>query len=531
MKELLPALLFNAASRTPEQPALFHREQCLNYQTLATAVEQFATALLRHGLQAGERVAFFLGKQPETVITAFGAAHAGGVFVPINPLLKPAQVAYILRDCNVRVLVTNKARLATLLAELGDCPDLRHVIVVDELHGEPVPELALPCADWRTFHAAESRPAASAPHRRIDADMVAILYTSGSTGQPKGVVLSHRNMVAGAHSVAEYLQNTADDRLLAVLPLSFDYGLSQLTTAFSVGASVVLMDYLLPQDVIKACAHYRITGLAAVPPLWLQLAPLDWPAEAQQSLRYFTNSGGHMPLATLTQLRSKLPHTTPFLMYGLTEAFRSTYLPPTELERRPGSIGKAIPNAEILVLREDGSECAADEPGELVHRGALVSLGYWNAPDKTAERFKLLPKRETGLMLPELAVFSGDTVRKDADGFLYFIGRKDDMIKCSGNRISPSELEDVVYRQPGIAEVAALGIAHDALGQAVVLVLKVGAGYEEAALLATLKRELPTFMQPQKIILREQLPRNPNGKIDRKQLAGEYADLFGAARH
>lgn len=518
MKELLHALLLGSAKRFPERPALHFRDDSLNYRQLADAITQFADAAVARGLKAGERIAFFLPKQFETAIAIFGTAAAGGVFVPVNPLLKPQQVAYILRDCNVRTLITAKGRYEQLKDVLRDCPDLKETVLVDGDESG---------VNWSQFLASAN---GSQPHRRIDGDVVSILYTSGSTGNPKGVVLSHRNMVAGAHSVAEYLENTPDDRLLAVLPLSFDYGLSQLTTAFSVGASVALMDYLLPNDVIKACVKHRITGLAAVPPLWVQLAQLEWPQAAKDTLRYFTNSGGHMPFATLQGLRAQLPKTTPFLMYGLTEAFRSTFLPPSEVDKRPGSMGKAIPNAEIVVLREDGSECAADEPGELVHRGALVSLGYWNSPEKTAERFKLLPKRVNELMLPEIAVFSGDTVKKDADGFLYFIGRKDDMIKCSGNRISPSELEDVVYQQKGIAEVAALGIGHDTLGQAVVLVLKTTSDFHEAELLATLKKELPNFMQPQKLIVRDNLPRNPNGKIDRKALSTEYADLFGAAK-
>ena len=257
---------------------------------------------------------------------------------------------------------------------------------------------------------------------------MAILYTSGSTGKPKGVVLSHRNMVAGAKSVASYLGNRADDTLLAALPLSFDAGFSQLTTAFHVGARVVLLNYLLPKDVLKAMEREKVTGLTAVPPLYIQLTQLDWPEAIKQHLRYFANTGGRMPRETLDQLRARVPAAQPFLMYGLTEAFRSTFLPPEEVDRRPDSIGKAIPNAEILVLREDGSECAPDEPGELVHRGALVGLGYWGDPEKTAERYKLLPGgtqgRLPGLQLPEYAVFSGDTVRRDAEGFLYFIGRR-----------------------------------------------------------------------------------------------------------
>jgi acyl-CoA synthetase (AMP-forming)/AMP-acid ligase II len=245
-------------------------------------------------------------------------------------------------------------------------------------------------------------------------------------------------MVAGAKSVASYLENDSGDTLLAALPLSFDAGFSQLTTAFHVGARVVLLNYLLPRDVIKAIEREGVTGLTAVPPLYIQLTQLPWPESITEHLRYFANTGGRMPRETLAALRRHLPKTRPFLMYGLTEAFRSTYLPPAEVDRRPDSIGKAIPNAEILVLREDGSPCAPNEPGELVHRGALVGMGYWNDPEKTAERYKPLPVnapgREAGLVLPEIAVFSGDTVRMDEEGFLYFIGRRDEMMKTSGTQ-------------------------------------------------------------------------------------------------
>jgi len=361
--------------------------------------------------------------------------------------------------------------------------------------------------------------------------MAAILYTSGSTGKPKGVVLSHRNMVAGAKSVASYLENTPDDRILSVLPLSFDYGLSQLTTAFHVGATAVLMNYLLPRDILKSVEKERITGLAAVPPLWIQLAQLNWPEQA--SLRYITNSGGAMQRTTLDALRKALPKTKVFLMYGLTEAFRSTFLPPDELDRRPDSMGKAIPNAEVMVLREDGSPCAPGEPGELVHRGALVAMGYWNDLEKTAERFKPVSSRQQGLPIPELAVWSGDTVRMDEEGFLYFISRKDEMIKTSGYRVSPTEVEEVIYAMDHVGEAAAIGVAHPILGQAIVAVITArdGAQLDAEALLLACKPHLPTYMLPARIeIWSNSLPRNPNGKIDRKLLAQELQNIFMEAK-
>ncbi len=320
--------------------------------------------------------------------------------------------------------------------------------------------------------------------------------------------------------------------MLAVLPLSFDYGMNQLTTAFLKGATAVLLNYLLPRDIVNACAREQITGLACVPPLWVQLAQLNWPAEAAHSLRYFTNSGGHMPSATLAALRQALPNAKPYLMYGLTEAFRSTYLPPDQANARPDSMGKAIPNAEIMVLREDGSVCAPNEPGELVHRGVHVSLGYWNDPAKTAERFKVIQARQSGLVMPEVAVWSGDTVRMDEDGYLYFISRRDEMIKTSGYRVSPTEVEEVVYGTDQVGECAAFGIAHPQLGQAIVVVAsaKPGASVDPAAVIAHCRKHLPSFMVPHHVDVRSgSLPRNPNGKIDRKQLAGELAHIFEQA--
>ena len=525
MARLLHELILEQAERRPATTAITYRQSQLDYAALAGQIQAVGRGLRALGLNRAERVAVYLPKRLETVVALFGAALAGGVFVPINPLLKPEQVAYILRDCNVRILVTARDRAALLEPALAECSDLHTLVLTDTASPPPQPLRHWRVLDWPALLDAPDGPA---PARVIDLDMAAILYTSGSTGKSKGVVLSHRNMLTGAHSVAEYLGNHPEDRILAVLPFSFDYGLSQLTTAFVAGARAVLMDYLLPRDVINTVARDGITGLAAVPPMWVQLAALEWPAAAAASLRYFTNSGGAMPRATLAALRRALPHTTPYLMYGLTEAFRSTYLPPEEINRRPDSIGKAIPNAEILVVREDGTPCAPGEPGELVHRGSLVALGYWNDPVKTAERFRPVPGQHPGLPLPELAVWSGDTARMDEDGFLYFIGRKDDMIKTSGYRVSPTEVEEILYGSGQVAETAALGIPHPALGQAIVAVIKpLRETFNESALIAHCKQHLPNFMVPLRIIARaSDLPRNPNGKIDRKVLVEELRTLF-----
>jgi acyl-CoA ligase (AMP-forming) (exosortase A-associated) len=535
---LLPELISQAACRVPDGVALGYGKAALTYDELDASVRQFASGLLGLGLLRGERVAIYLEKRFETVIASFGAPSGGGVFVPVNPLLKPEQVAFILQDCNVRVLLTSPDRLVLLADALPLCPDLRHVVVTDAAPGLPVAQGAsvhgLPVTRWSDLLASPPRPG----HRVIDVDMAAILYTSGSTGKPKGVVLSHRNMVAGAKSVASYLENNAQDTLLAALPLSFDAGFSQLTTAFHVGARVVLLNYLMPRDVLKAMEREQVTGLTAVPPLYIQLTQMEWPAAINAHLRYFANTGGRMPRETLTLLRQRVPKAKPFLMYGLTEAFRSTYLPPEEVDRRPDSIGKAIPNAEILVLRDDGSPCAPQETGELVHRGALVGQGYWNDAEKTAERYKLLapdaPGRAPGLQLPEYAVFSGDNVRMDAEGFLYFIGRRDEMMKTSGYRVSPTEVEEIVYATKLVGECAAFGVEHATLGQAVHVIatppavdgdqgVLVDTAALAPALLAACRIHMPAYMVPAGIeFVSGPLPRNPNGKIDRKLLASTW---------
>lgn len=525
---LLPDLIEQAARRTPQAPALTMGATSLSYGDLNAQVHQFASGLLSLGVTRGERVAIYLEKRFETVVASFGAPAAGAVFVPVNPLLKPEQVAFILQDCNVRVLVTSPERLGVLKDVLGQCHDLRYVVVTDAAHNAS--ELGMPGPVVVTAWSALAQSPARSAGRLIDVDMVAILYTSGSTGKPKGVVLSHRNMVAGAKSVASYLGNGPHDTLLAALPLSFDAGFSQLTTAFYTGARVVLLNYLMPRDVLNAMQRERVTGLTAVPPLYIQLAQLEWPAAIQNHLRYFANTGGRMPLETLTALRQRVPRAKPFLMYGLTEAFRSTYLPPEEVDRRPDSIGKAIPNAEILVLREDGSPCGPDEPGELVHRGALVGLGYWNDAEKTAERYKLLPPdapgRQSGLQLPEYAVFSGDTVRMDAEGFLYFIGRHDEMMKTSGYRVSPTEVEEVLYATGLVGECVAFGVEHPTLGNAIQVIATYSMNTRARCLndiISECRVRMPAYMVPAGIEMVDgPLARNPNGKIDRKLLSSQW---------
>lgn len=516
-------LVAAAASVRGDAPALTFKEMTVSYTQIWQEVRGFGATLQDLGLRPGDRVAVYLDKRLETVTALFGASAGGGVFVPVNPLLRPKQVGYILRDCDVRVLVTSPERLAALRSELEESKSVEHVVLAgyDPASDAVKPGERYAVSGWPASGEDQAQVAADG----IDADMAAILYTSGSTGRPKGVILSHRNLIAGAQSVSHYLGNVPEDVILAALPLSFDAGFSQLTTAFSVGAHVVLLNYLLPADVVKACARHQVTGLTCVPPLWIQIADQDWPPEATRHLRYFANTGGRMPKATLERLRSLFPDASPFLMYGLTEAFRSTFLEPAEVDMRPDSIGKAIPNAEILVVRPDGSLCDPGEEGELVHRGALVAMGYWNDPERTAERFRPAPAREAGLCTEELAVWSGDVVVRDDEGFLYFVGRKDEMIKTSGYRVSPSEIEEVAYDTGLVRDAVALGVEDAQLGQHVLLVVTAtSAGMVDVdALLAQMRATLPRYMLPRRIVVRPEIPRSPNGKFDRTLLREELS--------
>jgi acyl-CoA ligase (AMP-forming) (exosortase A-associated) len=479
----------------PPAPALAGAWGTADFAALEAMTGRLAAWLAARGLPPGSRVASWLAKGRVAAVLPLAAARAGLVHVPVNPLLKRAQVAHILADSGAALLIGTPARLATL--EAGDAA----------LVGEPVVERVL-----------DDTTAPALPPSSADPDaLVELLYTSGSTGRPKGVMLSHRNLWLGADAVAGYLRLTPADRTLAVLPLSFDYGQNQLLAAWRAGSCVVPIDYLMPRDVAKAVARHGITTLAGVPPLWVQLAELDWPAETAARLRRLTNSGGALTRPLVARLRALFPQADLYPMYGLTEAFRSTYLPPEEVDAHPDSIGRAIPHAEVLVVRPDGSLAADDEPGELVHCGPLVAQGYWRDPERTALRFRPAPaaSRYGGT-----AVWSGDRVRRDADGRLYFLGRDDAMIKTAGNRVSPSEVEEAALGLPGVVEAVAVGVPDARLGQAIRLWLRGTA--EEADVRSALKAALPNFMQPRDIRFVDALPRNPNGKIDRLALvAGE----------
>jgi acyl-CoA ligase (AMP-forming) (exosortase A-associated) len=480
------------ASGAGDAPALVTKSVTISYAQLETAVGTLAAALQARVPDAGARVATWLPKTVEACLMPLAAPRAGLVHVPVNPVLKRAQVAHILSDSGASLLLTSAARAATL--EAGDVPK--------------------GCIVWLENEAREADATLLPPSSADPDTLAAILYTSGSTGRPKGVMLSHANLWLGAVSVAHYLGLQPDERTLAVLPLGFDYGQNQLFSTWKAGGAVYPFDFLMPKDVWRAIEREGITTLAAVPPLWLQLVETEAPPA--QTIRRITNSGGALTPALIDRLRPRVPNADIYPMYGLTEAFRSTYLPPSLVATHPSSMGRAIPFAEVMAVAPDGSEAAPGQPGELVHAGPLVAQGYWQDAERTTARFKPAPSwSQSGGM----AVWSGDTVKRDADGLFYFVGRDDEMIKTSGHRISPLEIEEAALSSGVVAEAVAHAIPDSATGQATRLVLR-GTG-DSDALTAHLKRELPSHMQPKIMEWRDELPRNANGKIDRSAIRRE----------
>ena len=482
----------------PEAVALVDRDRKLTYAELKAEVAAVSGAL-KTRVSPGDRVAVWLPKSLEGVVLLFAIARAGAVAVPLNPVLRGQQVLHILSDSGAALLVSHRARGGGL-------------------HDAPCPVLLLEegWADLRATSPVDDSAAGG------DA-LAALLYTSGSTGRPKGVMVTHRNLLTGARSVASYLGTEADDRILSVLPLSFDFGLSQLTTAFHAGASAVLLDYLTPRDVVQACQRHGITQLAAVPPLWVQLSALEWPAEAIAAMRTLSNSGGRLPVPTVRALRQLFPAARLHLMYGLTEAFRSTTLPPELADSHPSSIGRAIPEAEILVVNAEGRLAVDHEPGELVHCGPLVTQGYWQDAERTAERFRPAPAES---VYGGMAVWSGDTVERDADGLLTFVGRADETIKTMGTRVSPTEIEELAHQSGAVTAAVALGIADALAGQKIRLVATAADGLGEAEaekqLVAHFRREAAPFMQPAGIVWLEAFPVSANGKLDRAAIRDRF---------
>ncbi|WP_398470537.1 AMP-binding protein [Tardiphaga sp.] len=481
-----------------------------SYGELLRHAQGCADALLAHGLLPGERVAIALPKSIEECWSIFGVSIASGVFVPVNALLKPAQVRHIVSDCTASIVITNRASLDATREALQDVA-VKAILCVEDIAPRTV-----------AVTASKREPA-------LGEDLAAILYTSGSTGRPKGVMLSHRNLLAGSRIVIEYLGITERERILSILPFSFDYGLNQFLTVVQQRAVIVLFSFRLGDEIVRAIQQHAITGLAGVPTIWAILTKAAPSLTRTQlpTLRYITNSGGAVPSETTKRLRELIPDTSIFLMYGLTEAFRSTFLPPDQVDIRPTSIGRAIPECEIFAVTSDGQRAKPGEPGILVHRGPTVSLGYWNRPEDTAKVLRPNPF-VPAVLGGDTVCYSGDLVVEDEEGYFSFVGRADAMIKSSGYRISPSEVEEVLMATGSLKQVAVIGLPDPLAGQKVhaVAVARDSAS-DPVMILQAVSQQLPAFMVPRAIEFVDALPTTPNGKIDYPLLAQQRGKHAG----
>ena len=517
MDFLIHHMLLSSAQDHPNKEALVDAVQRLSYSETAEKCSALAWGLRDLGIQRGNRVGIWLDTSVLQSISIIGVSQSGGVFVPINTLLFPEQASHIARDCAMACLITTKAKITGSARVLENIPSLRFLVSID---GKPETELKIPVHSLSEILAAVDK--SGARDFRIGKDLAAILYTSGSTGKPKGVMLSHSQVMAGSSIVSDYLGITSTDRIVGILPLSFDAGLNQLMTAVQQGGTYIPMTFTFAREIVKVLEQEKVTGMAGVPTLWSLMSQPNSSLDKipLPHLRYITNTGGRMPHTVLDALRRALSTTQVFLMYGLTEAFRSTYLPPEELDRRPDSMGKAIPDTEILVVNENGQCCAPGEVGELVHRGPTVSMGYWGQPELTAKVLRPHPFIPPELGDSEKVCYSGDLVKMDEEGFLYFIGRRDNMIKSSGFRISPTEIEEVLYQSGKVNAAAVIGIPDGALGHQIkaFVVARDGEVLNPEVLRTFCSEKMPRYMVPKIIEIMDYLPKTPTGKIDYPEL-------------
>jgi amino acid adenylation domain-containing protein len=482
--------LMDSADEVPGRTAIASKDGRWTYRQLAERSLEVAGAVTDEGVGGGERAAILLPRSFDACAAFFGVLAAGAVAVFVNESLKPRQIDHILNHSAARLLLSNSETLGRLGRPLGS---RARVVDVQEIRGTREREVA----------------------SRIGTDVAQIIYTSGSTGLPKGVTLSHANLWAGMRGVVEYLGIEATDRIASLLPFSFDYGLNQLLCAVGTGASLVIERSPIAQRIVRTLREQDVSVVGAVPPLWMQLLAVDsFRGEPVPSLRVMTNTGGQLPAEAVRTLRRSQPRADLFLMYGLTEAFRSSYLDPTRVDRKPGSIGRAIPGAELLVLRDNHTLCDAGEIGELVHRGPTVALGYWDDPELTAAVFRPHPRRPGGAPDSEWVVFSGDLVRRDEEGDLFFVGRRDSLIKTLGFRVSPDEVVDVLYASGEVVEAVVAAEPDERKGQRIVAFVVLTESGSAERLTAYCAEELPRYMQPARIEVRDTLGRTSSGKYD-----------------
>ena len=500
------------AARTPNKVALVCGRQRLTYAQIDKMANRMANALRDHGVERGDRVVLFLPNTIELVVGIFAILKAGGTFVAVNHTAKREKLSYLVNNCKARALVI-RARQARVAADvMRDAPSLAFTVLTEngsvEAAGDD--DNILSFEDIQRDY-----PSTVLPRECIDQDLACLIYTSGSTGEPKGVMSAHCNVVFAASSIISYLENVADDIVINVLPLSFDYGLYQLLMVFKFGGTLVLeRSFAYPAQVLKRMVKERVTGFPGVPTLFAILLKMDMSSYDLSHLRYITNTAAALPPSHIEQIRAKFPQATLYSMYGLTETKRTLYLPPEQLDLRPGSVGIAIPGTEVWIEDEQGRRLEPNQVGELVIRGGHVMRGYWEAPEATAARYR------PGPIPGERVCYSGDLFRTDEDGYFYFVGRRDDIIKSRGEKVAPKEIENVLYGLPGVVEAAVIGVPDLVLGQAIkALIVADGVELTERDVLRHCRDHLEDFMVPQIIEFKDELPKTDSGKIKKTALS------------
>ncbi|MDR4504287.1 MAG: AMP-binding protein [Candidatus Scalindua sp.] len=562
------AILRDSCAGFSEKKAIVSGSKSITYRELDELSDKLAVLLRENGAKQGDRIGLYLPKSIEEAISIFAIVKAGGIFVLLNPVLKESQLEHISNDCGIKLLISNSLKLRTVDYVGRRFTSISRIFLFEE-NAEPVPEIrsekvlsvcGLPeesknclietvciysshtgfrikseinLSEYTINQDLVSGKTENQIGFSIPSDLATIMYTSGCTGSPKGIMTTHQNLMDGAEIISNYLNMNSDDIVLSILPFSFDYGLDQLLTTIKVGGTIVLHDFLFPEDLLKVIGAQKITGVAGVPVIWNRIAEMKDKREDDNfaHLRYITNSGGKLSRQTIFRLLDLFPETQLYLMYGLTEAHRSTYLDPSLVRSRPDSIGKAIPGVEIYILDKEDKPCRPGEIGELVHRGALISLGYWDDPVKTDEVFRQNPLASKETLLTEKVVYSGDLVKSDEEGFLYYVGRRDEMIKKMGYRVSPTEIEEVLLSMGKFSCVVAVGVEQENLEQDIVcyVSLNEGAACSKKEIVHFLRGTIPSYMIPGEILFRETIPCTPNGKIDRALLRKEASQCMKAA--
>jgi len=512
---LLQDYLRDTASRIPEKVALVHQNRRLTYRQFEQDSNALAHALVRAGVSRGDRVVVFADNSLESAIAFMAVLKANAVVSMVNPLTKGEKLAVLLRDCRARALVTQGDLAAAFSLAVRDYPGLATLIVAGDFDVSRHPGLP-PLQTWQS--ALAGQPTDHAPPRKnIDIDLASIIYTSGTTGDPKGVMLTHRGMMTVATSVAAYLENVEDDVILGLLPFAFTYGIYQLITACLVGARLVLeRSFSYPAQVLGTVVAEGITGFPGVPTIFAILSSIKNLDQYDFStVRYVTNAAAALSTKHIEALKQIFPRAQIFSMYGQTECARATYLPPQDVERKPSSIGIAIPNTELWLVDEHDRKVGPGEVGQLIVRGATLMRGYWEKPEETAK--KLRP----GPLPGEVVLYTGDCCRMDEEGYFYFVSRMDDIIKSAGEKVAPKEVEHVIVNLPGVKEAAVVGVPDAILGQAVkaFVVLEEGISMTERQVVHECQKKLENFMVPKFVEFKTELPKTMTGKIKKTELA------------